>query len=66
MIDGKNGIQYCENAICNENCPVDISAKCIPYRNETINDINMNICECLSGWEGENCKDKIYIDFRYY
>ncbi|ORX58410.1 hypothetical protein BCR36DRAFT_343580 [Piromyces finnis] len=61
MIDKKSRIQYCENAKCLDNCPIDITAKCIPYLKESINDINMNICECLPGWGGINCGDKIFL-----
>jgi len=60
----KNRILYCENAICNENCPINKSAQCIPYYEENINNINKNICSCLNGWGGNNCERKIFIDFR--
>ncbi|OUM61162.1 hypothetical protein PIROE2DRAFT_12876 [Piromyces sp. E2] len=62
MINEKNKIQYCEDARCNENCPVDISARCIPFKNGEINDINKNLCECLSGWEGEICIPNYFIE----
>jgi len=62
----KYGIQHCENPICKESCPINKSAVCKPYYEENINDINMNICECLSGWTGENCEEKVFIDYRYY
>ncbi|OUM70113.1 hypothetical protein PIROE2DRAFT_1794, partial [Piromyces sp. E2] len=59
----KNNILYCENPKCKDQCPVDSSAVCKAYQEEGINDINKNICECLPGWEGDNCERKIYIDF---
>jgi len=59
-----NGIKYCEEPICNKDCPVGISAKCISYYSEGKNDINLNKCQCLPGWKGDNCKSKIYINYR--
>ncbi|OUM69523.1 hypothetical protein PIROE2DRAFT_2621 [Piromyces sp. E2] len=59
-----NGVLYCENAKCKSDCPVDKSAKCIPYYKENINLRDRNNCICLDGWEGENCQNRIYIDFR--
>ncbi|ORX53799.1 hypothetical protein BCR36DRAFT_396482 [Piromyces finnis] len=64
MID-KNNIQYCEEPKCKENCPVDISAICIPYSNELVNDISKNRCVCLPGWKGENCTDKDFVSYEY-
>jgi len=58
-----NGIIYCVNPIC-KNCPVGESATCIQYYTELINDIEKNICQCLPGYEGNNCKDKKFINFR--
>ncbi|ORX56015.1 hypothetical protein BCR36DRAFT_280564 [Piromyces finnis] len=53
----KDGILYCENAICKDNCPIDISANCIPYYNERYNNIDKNICSCLPGWTGNNLQN---------
>jgi len=61
----KNKIQRCEEPKCNKSCPVDISAICVPYFNELINDITKNKCTCLPGWEGENCDNKILINYKY-
>jgi len=58
------GIQYCEEPVCKDNCPIGISAKCTAYYKKEKNDINLNKCECLSGWEGDYCENKVYIDFR--
>ena len=63
MFNNRN-IQYCEEPICNNECQVGVSAECIPFYKEEKNDINLNICKCLSGWNGKNCKDKVYIDYR--
>jgi len=63
MINNR-GIQYCEEPICNEECNVGIAADCIPYYKKDINDINLNICECLPGYDGNNCKNKVFIDYR--
>ncbi|ORX59218.1 hypothetical protein BCR36DRAFT_275866, partial [Piromyces finnis] len=63
MVD-KYGIQYCETPKCQDNCPVGISANCIPYTYEFINNRTLNICECNDGWEGESCNSKVFIDFK--
>jgi len=63
-IYNKNGLLYCENPKCNPNCPVDISAYCKKYYNESINNPNLNICECLPGYNGIYCENKIFIDYR--
>jgi len=66
MYNNKN-ILYCENPICHSNCPVDISAECIPgdYTSKiSTNDINKNICMCYKGWTGTDCRNKIFIDFK--
>ncbi|OUM61998.1 hypothetical protein PIROE2DRAFT_62167 [Piromyces sp. E2] len=62
----RRGIQYCENAKCKDNCPIKTSANCVPPKNISlnINDINLNKCECLPGWKGDNCSIKIYIDYK--
>jgi len=60
-----NQIPYCENPICKDSCPVDISARCIYNESLPINDKNSNICECYNGYSGENCSLKTFIDFRY-
>jgi len=64
-----NKILYCENPICHQDCPVSVSAICKPNsstNNNLINDINNNKCVCLVGWDGENCKNKIILNFRYF
>jgi len=58
------GIQYCEEPICGKDCPVGISAKCVAYYKKEKNDINLNKCECLPGWNGNKCENKVYIDYR--
>lgn len=58
-----NNIIYCENPKCKDDCPVDVSAICKPF-SQTFNNIESNICECLRGWEGINCNNRIFIDFR--
>ncbi|OUM66937.1 hypothetical protein PIROE2DRAFT_5797 [Piromyces sp. E2] len=60
----KNNIQYCVEPICKKSCPIDISAKCIANSTELVNDINKNKCECFPGWYGENCTEKIFINFK--
>jgi len=60
-----NGITYCENPICKLDCPTGISAKCVPNKKVNYNSIESNFCECLPGWEGVNCSEKIFINFRY-
>ncbi|OUM66486.1 hypothetical protein PIROE2DRAFT_59375 [Piromyces sp. E2] len=50
MYDKDNNF-YCENSKCNEKCNVGISASCIPFYKENINDKDKNTCECYSGWE---------------
>jgi len=59
-----NGMPYCETPICNPKCPVEISAYCKSYSNEPINNPSLNICECLPGYNGTNCENKIFIDNR--
>ncbi|OUM59346.1 hypothetical protein PIROE2DRAFT_15145 [Piromyces sp. E2] len=58
----RNNIPTCENPICRESCPVGISAKCEPFY-KSKNDIKLNKCVCLSGFEGENCNQKIFLDY---
>ncbi|OUM68068.1 hypothetical protein PIROE2DRAFT_4352 [Piromyces sp. E2] len=55
----KKGILYCENAKCNDDCPINTSAECIPYYKENINIANINICSCLNGYGGSNCENNI-------
>ncbi|OUM59806.1 hypothetical protein PIROE2DRAFT_14574 [Piromyces sp. E2] len=63
----KKGILYCEKPKCKPECPVDISASCIPNNysndNENVNNPNKNICSCYNGWKGQYCETKINIDF---
>ncbi|OUM69525.1 hypothetical protein PIROE2DRAFT_2623 [Piromyces sp. E2] len=59
-----NNILYCEEPICRSSCPVDESASCMPSNEKPVNDINNNICVCYNGWEGNNCENKIYVDFK--
>jgi len=61
----KNGISYCENPICDDKCPVGESAECIKNDNtKNINDKYKNKCKCYTGFDGEYCKNKVYVDFR--
>ncbi|ORX77177.1 hypothetical protein BCR32DRAFT_248134 [Anaeromyces robustus] len=55
VVVSNRGIQYCEEPVCKDSCPVGISAKCIAYYNKEKNDINLNKCECLPGWDGDYC-----------
>eukprot|EP00833_Pecoramyces_ruminatium_P013796 jgi/Orpsp1_1/1187828/evm.model.d7180000060425.1 len=59
----RDGVLYCENPICKATCPTNTSAICLPFHKENLNDIEKNICECIKGWEGENCNAKKFIDF---
>ncbi|OUM62833.1 hypothetical protein PIROE2DRAFT_61621 [Piromyces sp. E2] len=62
---GKDDILYCENAKCNEKCPVDNKATCKPTSKDvTKNDPELNKCECNIGWEGNYCTKKSYINFK--
>ncbi|OUM64985.1 hypothetical protein PIROE2DRAFT_60292 [Piromyces sp. E2] len=64
MVD-KDGSWYCENPICKDSCPVGTSAKCLPFlSNINKNDRTKNICQCAQGWNGENCDERIYVDYR--
>jgi len=61
----KNKITYCEKPKCKESCPINTTAICIKS-NETlnnINDINKNICECITGYTGHDCSEKIMINY---
>ncbi|OUM60981.1 hypothetical protein PIROE2DRAFT_13142 [Piromyces sp. E2] len=61
----KDGSPYCENPICRDSCPVGITAKCVlPSHEINSNNKKQNICHCYSGWKGENCNEKIFVDFR--
>jgi len=64
MTNENLGLQYCEDPICKSDCPVGVSAKCIPFYKKEKNDINLNACECLPGWDGNYCENKVYIDYR--
>jgi len=55
---------YCENPICDENCPVNSNhAECIKSINQSINNITLNECRCLPGWLGEKCEIEDRVDF---
>jgi len=58
----KNKILYCESPKCDEKCPINTSAYCQSYYNDTINDIKKNKCVCNEGWEGDFCTEKIFFD----
>lgn len=60
----KKNILYCVKPICEESCPVSKNAVCMPSENNTYNYPYLNYCKCSSGYEGELCDNKIYIDFR--
>ncbi|ORX63531.1 hypothetical protein BCR32DRAFT_273406 [Anaeromyces robustus] len=62
MYDQK-GFLYCENPICDSSCPTNSTAVCFPSNKELVNDINLNQCVCLNGWEGSNCDVKVFIDY---
>eukprot|EP00833_Pecoramyces_ruminatium_P007738 jgi/Orpsp1_1/1181770/evm.model.c7180000078520.1 len=59
----KNDIYYyCENPKCDENCPYsnhNATAVCIKGPNENVNSAKLNKCQCLPGWEGNNCQTKV-------
>jgi len=56
-------IFYCEQPLCLESC--SNNTKCIKQSDDIhVNDKNLNICKCVSGWKGINCDEKIYINFR--
>lgn len=60
-------IYLCENPICKEDCPINESATCKKFTTEdSTNDINKNVCVCNPGWNGTNCMEKIFIDYRYF
>jgi len=60
----KNDILYCENPNCGETCPVESGhAICKPNNVNIINDITNTKCECLPGWEGENCDKMIFVNY---
>lgn len=57
-------ILYCENPICKASCPIDTTATCVRYYEKDINDINLNRCECIAGWNGNYCDSRVFMDFR--
>jgi len=58
-------IIYCETPLCKLDCPVAKSATCQPGKNIIgVNDRVLNKCKCLPGWKGDNCLEKIYINYR--
>ncbi|ORX56018.1 hypothetical protein BCR36DRAFT_346535 [Piromyces finnis] len=60
----KNGINVCEDPICDEKCNRQHST-CIPkYKNITINSVENNICRCNDGYNGNYCDDKILFNSR--
>jgi len=62
-MEDKYGNPYCDTPICKSSCPVGSTARCIsPILNE--NDITNNICECNPGYQGKNCNEKIFVNFR--
>jgi len=57
---------FCENPICNTNCPVsEEHAICIKSNYSNINSEYLNHCECLPGWKGYYCQTKDYAELKY-
>ncbi|OUM65637.1 hypothetical protein PIROE2DRAFT_7303 [Piromyces sp. E2] len=59
----KNNLYYCENPKCESSCPIDTSAIC-KLNSEFENNPHKNICQCLAGYEGENCETKIFLNYK--
>ncbi|ORX44484.1 hypothetical protein BCR36DRAFT_359576 [Piromyces finnis] len=50
---------YCENPICNDDCPIlNKTAICIKSNITNLNNKNYNECQCLPGWKGNKCNLK--------
>lgn len=63
----KNQYYYCEQPICNDDCPVSNgTAICVKGNNENINVSKFNQCVCVNGWIGNKCQTKDYVVLRYY
>ena len=57
---------YCENPICDNNCPIkEERAKCVKSNVTNINDKQLNHCECLPGYRGEKCDELVYAKIKY-
>jgi len=63
----KENFYYCENPICDDNCPITNGrAVCVKNNDIHINNIKYNKCECLDGFIGEQCQLQDYAPLKYY
>ncbi|OUM64014.1 hypothetical protein PIROE2DRAFT_9316 [Piromyces sp. E2] len=58
----KKKLFYCVMPVCVDNCS-DHTRCTKPYEDIHVNDKNLNVCECLPGWKGENCDEEDIVDF---
>jgi len=61
----KNKIVHCENPVCYSTCPEGERASCIAKYKEHINDMFLNICQCLPVYTGNLCEYRVFADFGY-
>ncbi|ORX47898.1 hypothetical protein BCR36DRAFT_405219 [Piromyces finnis] len=60
----KDGFYYCENPVCNYDCPVSNgTAICIKGENNVNNKEFLNKCQCVPGWTGDKCEIKKFTEF---
>lgn len=63
----KENFYYCEDPICDDECPIKKEKAYCKKKNNNNDDINIignNLCECYPGYDGKFCENKVYIEIK--